>query len=194
VLAADRLALGERAVLARSHPPDGRDGRSLLRQLSPPARRCMNFEIESPRRRTRLSRRMTRPRCYRSGESDIAADSAHSELEKVVEIPSSTGIRDHVRPEHAPSIRETAAPRLADARERPIGSGSRRRVRAPQAGFTVEIRPRIGRPAQRTPPTFARACPWLEQGGRHSGTRTSLAGQRPAAGQMTDHRSASPCR
>jgi hypothetical protein len=33
VLAAYRLALGERAVVARPHPPDEGDGRSLLRQL-----------------------------------------------------------------------------------------------------------------------------------------------------------------
>ena len=39
VLAADRLALGECAEPARSDPPDGRDGRSLLRQLHARRRR-----------------------------------------------------------------------------------------------------------------------------------------------------------
>ena len=38
LLAADRLALGECAELARSDPPDGRNGRSLLCQLRDPAR------------------------------------------------------------------------------------------------------------------------------------------------------------
>jgi hypothetical protein len=36
VLAAHRLALGERAVVARPHPPNEGDGRSVLRQLPRP--------------------------------------------------------------------------------------------------------------------------------------------------------------
>ena len=40
LLAADRLALGKCAVFARFDPPDGRDGRPLLRPVTPlPPRR-----------------------------------------------------------------------------------------------------------------------------------------------------------
>jgi hypothetical protein len=83
-----------------------------------------------------------------------------------------------VYPLLGPSIRETAAPRPADARERPIGSGPgglalsvEKARQGASGGVHGRIRPRIGRPAQRTPPVTESKR--IERRGVHGGKLTN---------------------